>query len=100
VLIADAVDTAIRFVTAVYYVYLLCILVYILLSWIRVPYSRWFSVFQQFLADVVNPFLALFRRLLPMLRLGGMGLDLSPIIAILALSGIWRLVVLGLSHLH
>ncbi len=99
-LLADAVNTAIRFVTALYYVYLLCILVYILLGWIRVPYYRWLSAFQRFLYDVVNPFLGIFRRMRPMLRLGGMGLDLSPIVAILALSVVWRLVVLGLSHVH
>ena len=99
-LLADAVDTAIRFVTALYYVYLLCILVYILLSWIRVPYNRFLSAFQRFLYDVVNPFLTVFRRVLPMVRLGGMGLDLSPIIAILVLSAVWRLAVFGLSRLH
>jgi hypothetical protein len=35
-----------------------------------------------------------------MLRLGGMGLDLSPILAILALSAIWRLVVLGIEQIR
>jgi hypothetical protein len=33
-----------------------------------------------------------------MLRLGGVGLDLSPIIAILVLSAVWRLVVLGIEQ--
>jgi YggT family protein len=98
--LADAIDTAIRFVTSLYYVYLLCIFVYILMSWIRVPYYRWLSVFQRFLYDVVNPFLSIFRKLLPMLRVGGMGLDLSPIVAILALSGIWRLVVYGIEQIR
>lgn len=99
-LLADAVTTAIRFVTNVYYVYLFCILAYIVLSWFRLPYSRWLSAIQRFFFDVVNPYLAVFRRFLPMLRLGGMGLDLSPIIAILALSAIWRIVVLGIEQLR
>jgi YggT family protein len=98
--LADAVDTTIRFVTNLYYVYLFVIFAYIILSWFRLPYSRILSVIQRFLYDVVNPFLAIFRRFLPMLRLGGMGLDLSPILAILALSGIWRLVVLGIEQLR
>jgi YggT family protein len=98
--LADAVDTAIRFVTNLYYVYLFVIFAYIILSWFRLPYSRILSVIQRFLYDVVNPFLAIFRRFLPMLRLGGMGLDLSPILAILALSGIWRIVVLGIEQLR
>ena len=83
--LADAVSTALRFVDAVYYVYLLLIFVYILLSWFRLPYSTWFSHIERFLYDVVNPFLALFRRFLPTLRLGAMGLDLSPMLVILAI---------------
>jgi len=36
-----------------------------------------------FVYDVCEPFLRLFRRFLPSVRLGGMGLDLSPILAFL-----------------
>lgn len=36
-----------------------------------------------FVYDVCEPFLRLFRRFLPAVRLGGMGLDLSPILAFL-----------------
>jgi YggT family protein len=100
VLLADAISTAIRFVTSLYYVYLLLILVYIIQSWIPLPYNIWLSRFQRFLYDVVNPYLAIFRRFLPMLRLGGMGLDLSPIVAILVLSVVWRLVVAGIEQLR
>ena len=56
--LADAISTAVRFVTSVYYVYLLLIFVYILLSWIPLPYNAWLSRFQRFLYDVVNPYLA------------------------------------------
>ncbi|MCL4289286.1 MAG: YggT family protein [Thermoleophilia bacterium] len=98
--LADAISTAIRFVTALYYVYLLLIFVYILTSWIRLPYSPWLSRFQRFLYDTVNPYLSLFRRLLPGLRLGGVGLDLSPILGILALSAAWRLIVAGIEQLR
>ena len=38
-----------------------------------------------FIYDVCEPFLRLFRGLLPGVSLGGMGLDLSPIIAFLVL---------------
>ena len=38
-----------------------------------------------FVYDVCEPFLRLFRGLLPAIRLGGMGLDLSPIIAFVVL---------------
>jgi YggT family protein len=70
------------------------------MSWLPMRSYGWMGVVQRFLYDAVNPFLALFRRVLPMLRLGGLGLDLSPIIAILALSAIWRLVVIGIEQLR
>lgn len=95
--LADAVGTALRFVDAVYYVYLLLLLVYILLSWIRLPYGVWTDRFRGFLDDTVGVYLRLFRRLLPMLRVGM--LDLTPIVAIFALSGIWRLVRLAVGSL-
>jgi YggT family protein len=98
-LLADAVLTALRFIDAVYYVYLLLIFVYILLSWIRLPYNRVLSAFERFLYDVVTPYLSVFRRFLPMLRLGGVGLDLSPIIAIVVLSIVWRLIRAGVEQL-
>ena len=99
-MLADAIATAVRFVTSLYYVYLLLIFVYILLSWIPLPYNVWLNRFQRFLYDVVNPYLGLFRRLLPMLRLGGMGLDLSPILGLLVLSAAWRLIVVGIEQLR
>jgi len=95
--LGNAVLTALRFVDAVYYVYLLCILIYILISWIRLPYSIWGDRIQRFLFDVVNPYLSLFRRLLPFARVGMF--DFSPIIAIFALSFIWRLIRLGIEQL-
>ncbi len=38
-----------------------------------------------FIYDVCEPFLRVFRGLLPAVRLGGMGLDLSPLIAFVVL---------------
>lgn len=38
-----------------------------------------------FVYDICEPFLRLFRGLLPAIRMGGMGLDLSPIIAFIVL---------------
>jgi YggT family protein len=72
-------------------IYTLAILAYILLSWIRLPYS--FQPVQRFLYDVCEPYLALFRRLLPFLRIGPF--DLSPLVALLAL-GVARQVVVSL----
>jgi YggT family protein len=62
-------------------VYLVLIFIRIVISWIpRMPYNRWLSIFLKFVSDVTDPYLNLFRRFLPPLRVGGGGLDLSPIV--------------------
>lgn len=81
ILLADAISSAQNFVDVFATVYTLIILVYILSSWFRLPYSPWLNRIQRFLHDVCEPYLRLFRRLLP-----SMGpLDLSPMIAVVAL---------------
>jgi YggT family protein len=62
-------------------VYLVLIFIRILISWIpRMPYNRWLSMFLTFVTDVTDPYLNLFRRFIPPLRVGPGALDLSPII--------------------
>jgi YggT family protein len=97
--LADAVTTAQNFVAVLYYVYLLCIIAYILTSWIPLPYNVWLNRVQRFLYDVVDPYLRLFRRVLPQLSVAGLGLDLSPIVAILVLTIVYRLVLAGIGAL-
>jgi YggT family protein len=81
ILLADAIDSAQNFVDVFATVYTLIIFVYILSSWFRLPYSPWLNRIQRFLHDVCEPYLRLFRRILP-----SMGpLDLSPMIAVVAL---------------
>jgi YggT family protein len=73
-------------------VYLVLIFVRIIMSWIpRMPYNRWLSAALKFVSDVTDPYLNLFRRFLPPVRLGPGALDLSPIVAtvvLLVVSGI------------
>src|SRR5919206_971427 len=74
------------FVAALILVYTLIIFASIIVSWIfsfgvRVPYSRPLNAVLDFLRDVTNPYLRIFRRL--GLQIGPM--DLSPIVAILLL---------------
>lgn len=74
------------YVQALITVYWIIILAYILLSWVemfgaRIPYSRPVSAIIAFIKDAAEPYLNLFRRILPPFG----GLDLSPIIAILVL---------------
>ncbi len=81
ILLADWVSSAQNFVQVFTLVYFLLIFAYILMSWIRMPYSIWVSRIQRFLYDVVEPYLRIFRRVIPPLG----PLDISPIVAILAL---------------
>ena len=39
----------------------------------------------RFLITATEPYLAIFRRLLPMVRLGAVGMDLSPVVALVVL---------------
>ncbi len=99
-LLADAVTTAQEFVHTLFLVYLLLIFAYIVTSWIPLPYNVWLNRIQRFLYDVVDPYIRLFRRFLPQLRLGGLGLDLSPVLAILVLFAVERVIISGLELLH
>jgi YggT family protein len=95
-LMVDAITSLERFVTVFISVYVLIIFAYIILSWVRLPYSPWLNRVQRFLYDVCEPYLRIFRRLLPSFG----PLDLSPIIAIVSLY-ILRLVILSiLDRLH
>jgi YggT family protein len=63
-------------------VYLVLIFIRIILTWIpRIPYNRWLNAVLKFVTDVTDPYLNLFRRILPPVRLGPGALDLSPIVA-------------------
>ena len=80
-LLADAIDQAKTFVNVFITVYTLVILAYIVTSWLRLPYSPWLNRIQRFLYDVSEPYLRLFRRILP-----SMGpLDLSPMVGTIVL---------------
>jgi YggT family protein len=90
-LLADAISSAQNFVWVFATVYTLVIFVYILTSWVRLPYSPRLARLQRFLHDVSEPYLRLFRRILP-----SMGpVDLSPIIAVVVL-GIFAKVLIGI----
>jgi YggT family protein len=66
-------------------VYVVIIFIRILLSWFRLPYYRWLSIVVDFVTEVTDPYLKLWRRFLPMVRLGPAGLDLSPMIGSIVL---------------
>jgi YggT family protein len=87
-LLADASSAANRFVDIFIEVYILLIFVYVLTSWVRLPYSVWVRRISDFLRDVCEPYLRIFRRILPPLG----PLDLSPVVGIIALIALKSLV--------
>ena len=93
VIAADVRSTIADYIDALVTVYWIIILAYILLSWIemlgvRIPYSRVTTAIIGFLRDAAEPYLGLFRKILPPMG----GFDLSPIIAILVLFFVGRVV--------
>jgi YggT family protein len=94
VLAISRTDVA-SYVDALFLVYIILIFVRILLSWIpRIPYNPTLSAIINFIHEVTDPYLNLFRRILPPVGGGGFALDLSPIIAIFVLF-IVRAIVVG-----
>jgi uncharacterized protein YggT (Ycf19 family) len=81
-LLADAISSLQAFVSVFTWVYVLLIFVYVITSWIPIPYSL--SGVQRFLRDVCEPYLRLFRRILPPIG----PIDFSPFVAVAALIGL------------
>jgi YggT family protein len=96
VLLLDAVSQVQVFVRVFINIYILMIFAYILTSWIRLPYSPWLNRIQRFLYDVSEPYLRLFRRVIPPFG----PLDISPVVAVLVLVIVQQVIDTGLSRLH
>ena len=95
-LLYDAIDSVQSFISVFIFVYTLLILAYIVTSWVRLPYSPWLNRIQRFLYDVCEPYLRLFRRILPTFG----PLDLSPVVGVAALVILGRVVNALLGRLH
>ena len=77
-LLYDARGSVVSFLQVFIYVYSILILAYIITSWVRLPYSTWLNRIQRFLYDVCDPYLRLWRRILPTFG----PLDLSPVVGV------------------
>jgi len=92
--LASARSDIAGYLSTLLYVYTIVILIYILSQWmltlgVRPGYSRTVDAILGFLRDVCEPYLRLFRRILPMFG----PLDLSPIVAIIVLQLVNTIVV-------
>jgi uncharacterized protein YggT (Ycf19 family) len=74
----DIIETWLR---AFVDVYTILIIAWIISAWVRLPYNIWINRARTFLDDTVSPYVGVFRRFVPMLG----PLDLSPMVAIIAL---------------
>jgi uncharacterized protein YggT (Ycf19 family) len=95
-LLGDAIAKIETFVDVFITLYSVVLILYIVSSWVRLPYSVALNRIQRFLYDVAEPYLRLFRRLLPFAG----PLDLSPIVAFVMLGVIDGLIHWILNHFH
>ncbi len=96
--LASARGDVSKYIGALFEVYIALIFIYILLNLLfafgmRLPYGRWSDAGMSFLRDVCDPYLRLFRRLIPSMG----ALDLSPMIAIIVLYVVRTLLVDAIS---
>ena len=77
----STIDTVDTFVRSFVQIYVLLILVWVVLGYFRLPYNVWLSRIRRFLDDTVQPYLRLWRRILPSFG----PLDLSPMVGVIAL---------------
>lgn len=98
IVLASTRDDIANYVSALIYVYIVLIFIYILLNLlfsfgVRLPYARWTDSVLGFLRDVSEPYLRLFRKLIPSIGM----FDLSPVLAIIVLYIVRTLLVDAIS---
>jgi YggT family protein len=79
-----------QYVSSLFTVYIILIVARIVMSWVitfrgSLPHNRALRVVTTFIEQTVDPYLNIFRRLLPPIGGARMALDLSPIIGIILL---------------
>lgn len=85
----------VRVIVDVIQLYIVLLFARLILSWFPIdPWSKWSRVVAA-LARITDPVLVPIRRIMPPLRLGGMAVDLSPIVLFLALE-----IVLSILQFH
>ncbi len=98
-ILASARTQIAEYLSTLIYVYTLLIILFIVIQLLfavglRPPYSRTTDAILGFLRDICEPFLRIFRRVIPAFG----GIDFSPILAIFTLQILNSIVVRGLIH--
>ena len=94
VLAAIGRDDVAGYVNSLFIVFIILIFIRVLLSWVpRMPYNRALRATVDFIHEVTDPYLNMFRRILPPVGGGAIALDLSPIVGIFVLLIAQKIVV-------
>lgn len=87
------VDVA-AYLNALLWIYTILILIRILLTWVpNLPENPVLRPIVGFIEDVTEPYLALFRRIIPPINTGAVAFDISVIVAVLVLQIVGGIVV-------
>jgi YggT family protein len=83
-----------QYVDTLFLIYMILIFIRVLMSWFtQIPYNRYLMAVLDFVKETTDPYLNLFRKFVPMVRIGPGALDLSPIVAIIVLMVVRTIVV-------
>lgn len=75
-----------RYVETLVVLYIVLIFIRVIVSFLpRIPYNPALRGFLDFVESVTDPYLNLFRRFLPLVRIGPGAIDLTPMVATIAL---------------
>jgi len=89
-------DDVAAYVSALFLVYVVLVLLNVLISWVpRMPANRALRATVDFVKETTDPYLNLLRRFLPPIGGGGFALDLSPMLGLILLF-VLQAVVVGL----
>lgn len=87
-------DDVADYVNVLFTIYIVLIFIRVLMSWFtRIPYNRVLNAVLEFVRETTDPYLNLFRRFVPMARVGPAAIDLSPIVAVIVLLIVQAVVV-------
>lgn len=95
----DRVDVA-NYVDSLFLVFIILVISSVAISWVvnirgSLPYNAPLRAVTGFVEETTSPYLNAFRRVLPTVGAGGMGLDLSPMVGLILLFVV-RAIVVGL----
>ena len=91
-------DDVAGYIQTLVIVYVILIFIRVLMSYVtRMPYNLVLDKVLTFVRDVTDPYLNLWRRILPMARLGPAAIDLSPMVGTIVLIVVGNIVAAAIA---